>query len=268
MIRYTVTNKKTGEVLDFGSQKEALDYAEKVNKRRMARITEITWPDKRVDFGEMKYEMLIDKPNWQGGQLGSWRDVYRIRALRSFAPEHGKPVKAGDLGGWVQDIDNLSHYGDCWVYGEAQVIDTAQVLDDAVVCGKAIVKGDAVVKRNAVVKDCAVICAGSTIRGNAVIGGAAIVKECTIKDNAHISNAVICEDIGGNAEIDDLVAKNVVCIPNALQGKDITLYDEGIRFDGKTYERVDEFRKYVDRNMLLSPAELADLNRMLERYKH
>lgn len=269
MIRYTVTSNKTGEVLDFESQKEALDYAEKVNKRRMARITEISWPDKRVDFGEMKYEMLTDKPNRYGGHIpDQLRDVYRIRALRSFTPERGKPVKIGDLGGWIEDTDSLSHYGDCWVYGDAQVLDTAQVLDDAVICGEAIVKDDAVVKRNAIVKDYVVVHTGSVIRGNAVVGGAASVKDCTIKDNAHIINAKIREDVGGNAEIDCLIATNIVCVPNALQGKDITLYDQGIRFDGKTYDRVDEFRKYVDRNMLLSPSELTDLNRMLERYKH
>ena len=42
--------------------------------------------------------------------------LYRIRALRDL-PWHG--VTAGDLGGYVEGVDNLS--GDAWVSGDAMV---------------------------------------------------------------------------------------------------------------------------------------------------
>jgi hypothetical protein len=36
--------------------------------------------------------------------------LYRIKAVRDFSD-----VKKGDIGGYVESEDNLSHEGDCWV---------------------------------------------------------------------------------------------------------------------------------------------------------
>jgi hypothetical protein len=44
--------------------------------------------------------------------------MYRIKALRDI-PAHN--VKAGDLGGWVNRRNILSHEGDCWIGDEAKV---------------------------------------------------------------------------------------------------------------------------------------------------
>ena len=43
---------------------------------------------------------------------------YQLKALRDFAD-----VKAGDLGGYVNSPDNLSHRGNCWVYDQACLYD-------------------------------------------------------------------------------------------------------------------------------------------------
>ena len=43
-------------------------------------------------------------------------ELHRVRALCDF-----KDVKAGDLGGWIEKEENLSHEGSCWVYDSAQV---------------------------------------------------------------------------------------------------------------------------------------------------
>ena len=48
--------------------------------------------------------------------------LYRIRALRDL-PDLG--VTAGDLGGYVASVDNLS--GDAWVSGDARVYGHAMV---------------------------------------------------------------------------------------------------------------------------------------------
>lgn len=42
-------------------------------------------------------------------------------------------VKAGDLGGFVESMDNLSQEGNCWVANNAKVYGGAKVYGDAVV---------------------------------------------------------------------------------------------------------------------------------------
>ena len=43
-------------------------------------------------------------------------ELFRIKALISFGN-----VEKGELGGYVEKEDNLSHYGNAWVYGNAEV---------------------------------------------------------------------------------------------------------------------------------------------------
>ena len=61
--------------------------------------------------------------------------LHRIKALVDL-PHAG--VKAGDLGGWVESIENLS--GEAWVSDEARVSGEARVFDKARVFGKAQVE--------------------------------------------------------------------------------------------------------------------------------
>ncbi len=64
--------------------------------------------------------------------------LHRIRATVSFGF-----VKIGDLGGWIEKEENLSHEGKAWVCGDAKVWGDAKVCGDAEVCGDAKVWGDA-----------------------------------------------------------------------------------------------------------------------------
>nr|DAN72953.1 MAG TPA: putative transferase, nesg, ydcK, Structural Genomics.38A [Caudoviricetes sp.] len=64
--------------------------------------------------------------------------LHRIRALIDI-PEHD--VKAGDLGGWLETEENLSHNGAAWVTGSACVTDSALVTDAACLTGAARVTG-------------------------------------------------------------------------------------------------------------------------------
>ena len=64
--------------------------------------------------------------------------LFRIKALIEFGN-----VKAGDLGGYIEKEENLSHMGDAWIYGDAQISGNAQVFGDAQVFGNAWVFGDA-----------------------------------------------------------------------------------------------------------------------------
>lgn len=52
---------------------------------------------------------------------------YRIQAERDI-PTHS--VKKGDLGGWVEKEENLSHLGDCWIGPDGHVSGAARVEGD------------------------------------------------------------------------------------------------------------------------------------------
>lgn len=49
--------------------------------------------------------------------------LHRIRAVAEFGL-----VKIGDLGGWIEKEENLSHEGKAWVWGNAEVWGNAKVF--------------------------------------------------------------------------------------------------------------------------------------------
>ncbi|WP_309486012.1 hypothetical protein [Bartonella harrusi] len=63
--------------------------------------------------------------------------LYRIRALRDFGN-----VKAGDLGGFIEKEENLSHDGNCWVYDDAIVAMNAVISENAKIFGNAYVRNE------------------------------------------------------------------------------------------------------------------------------
>ena len=80
-----------------------------------------------------KYELLKDDAITSFG-----RTLYRIKATTDFGD-----VKKGELGGYIEKEENLSHLGNAWVSGNARVSGKAIVSDDARVSGKARVSGNA-----------------------------------------------------------------------------------------------------------------------------
>lgn len=104
----------------------------------------------------------------------------RIRALRDI-PRYG--IKAGDLGGWVETKNNLSHEGDCWigdnawVSGHARVDENAWVGGNAVVSGKAFIHDNARVDGNAWVDENACLEYDAQVKGNAQVSGNARVAQ-------------------------------------------------------------------------------------------
>ena len=66
------------------------------------------------------------------------RRLFQIKALISFGD-----VKEGDLGGYIEKEENLSHDGNAWIYGNAEVYGDAKVYGNAEVYGNAKVYGDA-----------------------------------------------------------------------------------------------------------------------------
>lgn len=134
------------------------------------------------------------------------RPLYRIIALRDFGD-----VKTGDVGGFIEFEDNLSHDGKCWVsrnaklYGRSHIYENAQVSDNAriygnakifgkaQVYGTAIVGGATLIYQDAQVSGCANVCGNSRISGDAYIGGVA-----SIYGHVHLDSGVWIRTIDNN----------------------------------------------------------------------
>jgi hypothetical protein len=116
------------------------------------------------------------------------RVLHRIKAIRDFGD-----VKSGDLGGWVQSENNLSHVGNCWIYNKAFVLDNAWMWDNARVFGDACVFG------------CARVSGNAQVYGNAFVYDYAWVYEnAQVYGNAFVfDNAQVCESarVYGNAQL-------------------------------------------------------------------
>ena len=101
-----------------------------------------------------KYELTDEIINYNN------RKLYKIKALKDFSD-----VKKGDLGGYVENENNLSQDGYCWIYNNAKVYDDAKVYDNARVYDNAVIFDDAKVY------DYAKVFGNAKIYGHAVISG-------------------------------------------------------------------------------------------------
>ena len=164
---------------------------------------------------EKKYELVKD----DGIIIGSsW--LYRIRALKHIqisANLYMANIKPGDLGGYVESEDNLSHEGTCWVnddakvYGKAFVYENACITGNASVFGHAKVYGNAFIGGKSIVRDSAMIHEDAHITGHALIcdlvevyGDTLINKYAVVSQRAKIYDNVIVTDsvcITGDAEV-------------------------------------------------------------------
>lgn len=122
----------------------------------------------------------------------------RIRALVDI--KH--IVKKGELGGWIEDEENLSHEGNCWVndgcyvcggarvYENARIAGGGKVLYGSKVYGSAVVSGGSLVINNAEVYGNATIVGGAVVSDGAKVFGAAIVDH-----GANVSNKAVLSNI-------------------------------------------------------------------------
>ena len=102
---------------------------------------------------------------------GREKTLHRIRASRIFGS-----VRPGDLGGWIESEENLSHGGSCWVAEDACVYDTAKVYENAMVFGNAKVNGNARVSGNASISKHAHVTGQAFVTDRAVVTGHALVE--------------------------------------------------------------------------------------------
>lgn len=135
-----------------------------------------------------KYELTKEMKPLADGTV-----LYRIRAVRDFKLADGTDVKSGDLGGWIEDEDNLSHvdkawvkdsalvYGEAWVSGSALVYGEAQVYDQAEVFGEARVYDKAKIFGEARISGKAWIFGEARVYGKADVSGSGMISNATNK---------------------------------------------------------------------------------------
>ena len=117
----------------------------------------------------------------------------------------------GEMGGWVENYDNLSQEGECMIWGEAKVYSNAKVYGDAVIqeraelfdsavaYDQAIVSGQAIVFNQAKVYGSAQLNAFAEIGGSGEVYGKARVEgDAEIKEHARVYG---CAIISGLASI-------------------------------------------------------------------
>ena len=73
---------------------------------------------------EKKY-ILTEETKEVGGHI-----LHKIQAVRDFGG-----VQKGDLGGWVESEENLSHDGDCWIFDNGRVFGNGEVYGNGEVSG-------------------------------------------------------------------------------------------------------------------------------------
>ena len=171
-----------------------------------------------------KFELTTDT------KIAFGRKLFRIKALIDFGN-----VNKGELGGYVEKEENLSHEGNAWICddaciaGNAKISGNAWIYDDVWIAGNAKISGNAWISGNAKISGNAEIYDDVWISGNAKISGNA-----WISGNVRIyGNAWIYDDvwIAGNVRI----YGNAWISGNAKIFGNVRIYDDALIFGNDDY---------------------------------
>lgn len=127
--------------------------------------------------------------------------LHRIKAAKSFS-NPSIEVSEGQLEGFIENEQNLSHLDTCWVseqakvFGEAQVRRNALVKGQAKVFGKAQVSGMSEIEGQAKIFDKAQIYGEATLNGNlCIFGETRVCGHASVFGDSHIyGKSKICGD--------------------------------------------------------------------------
>ena len=164
---------------------------------------------------EKKYKRTEETINVDG------RTLYRIEALTYFGD-----VKQGDKGGFIENENNLTQYGKCWVYDNAEVSGYAMVHNNATVSGNAKVSGNAIIHEDAKVYGDAKVSGNAAVFGDTeiydkaeVYGDTMVYENAKIYGNAKVSGSAA---VFGDAEV---CGKAEVCDNAEIRGNAIVAND-------------------------------------------
>ena len=152
-----------------------------------------------------KYELTNETIEFNG------KTLYRIRALRDFGD-----VKAGDLGGFVESENNLSHEGNCWVSENSKVLENGFVEANAVAKGNSIISGNGKATGNSVLNGNTVICNNGVATDNAYLDGKTVVYEnSSVGGNAKLKDIIVKGDSNVKGDIDisgeKIISEGLIC---------------------------------------------------------
>ena len=148
-----------------------------------------------------KYELLKDDTI-----TVKYHTLYRIHAIRTFGD-----IQEGTLGGYIENENNLSHDGNCWVYDNAKVYGMSMVLDNAIVMNDTIIEG------NSFVSDNAKVC------GHAKISDASVGDYARVGGRASVLHNSM---VYGYARMQDGIITNTTLINDAyIFNNDVTIID-------------------------------------------
>lgn len=164
-----------------------------------------------------KYELTNFTMGFEG------RTLYRIRALKNFSD-----VKAGDLGGWVQSVKNLSQEGNCWIYDEAMCMDRARVCDDCAMRDFSAMFGNSRMHDNAVMVDDTMAFDCSTMWDNSIMFGSSKRYDNSVMRGD--SKMHDCSTISGHSE---MLGDSELCGDSELKEEE--------KLFGKLVSKVDKF---------------------------
>lgn len=152
---------------------------------------------------EKKFELVEDDTLLVHNCYGEMINLYRIRALKDIScpikirNESGTlasyTVKEGELGGYVEKEENLSHEGGCWVFDKARVYDDSRIEDNASIL-------DLIRVTNSVIGGYTKIINNSVISGSQIVGderivilGRSQISDSTLKGKIYLDSANVTE---------------------------------------------------------------------------
>ena len=126
--------------------------------------------------------------------------LHRIKASVAFGN-----IKSGDIGGWIEREENLSHDGDAWVSDDAWIFGNARVSGDVRASGNVRIFENARVSGDVRISDNAWVHGNAWIHGNVrIYGNAWVSGDVRASGNVRIfGNARVSGDVraSGNVRI-------------------------------------------------------------------
>lgn len=178
----------------------------------------------------------------------------QIKAVRNFSN-----ISKGELGGYIQNEDNLSHDGTCWVHEGGFVAEHARVIEDAQVY-KGMVFNSATISDRAKIGRIlggnefpqiygnAFVTGKAVVRDYATIGGFAVLKDCAqVSDFVRIDDEAVMEG--------DTHAFHYACLFDCAHMKDNSFVCGHCKIGGDV--TLTEYCHVVDDSALVGNQELS-----------
>ena len=146
----------------------------------------VKWHDGTLCLDDTGKQLYVRRYRFSGEtKLVDGILVHRIEAMLEIQ-EWSLYIEPGELGGWVQSVDNLPQNDSSWVADDAVVMEGASVENSAVVFDRAVIRGNALIDGGARVYDDVEISGDVRVRG-IVRGKAKLTGNTYVCDDQEIT---------------------------------------------------------------------------------